>query len=156
LPLTFDGSCHGSTGFVRMLRLEATNPRFDASLPTLLTGDSRSRRIADRCKRMGSYLVIPDGIASLSNKALVAMLRGLEEEERLLSHRRRLIHDRIDRLQLERADASEADLEPLEALQYQEARLSERRLQVHKRIAELRIEVGDRRRSLRANLTLVE
>jgi hypothetical protein len=105
---------------------------------------------------MGSYLDIPDGVASLPNRTLRSMLQGLEDEERLLSRRRRLLHDRIDQRQVRQDDRAAFDCDLLGALQDEEGRLSERRLHLHQRIAELRVEVGHRRRSLRANLTLVQ
>jgi predicted nucleic acid-binding Zn-ribbon protein len=98
---------------------------------------------------------VPDGLTSLSNRSVKNMLRGLEEEERVLSGRRRHLHDRIDQLRVRQDDPTGSSLDLLGELQYQEQRLSERRLLLHQRIAELRIEIGDRCRSLRTNLTLV-
>jgi predicted nucleic acid-binding Zn-ribbon protein len=108
-------------------------------------------------RQMGIHADAPEGLASLSNRTLRSMLDGLEEEERVLSRRRRLLHDRIDELQGRQGDRPGHDPDTLGSLQYNESRLSERRLHLHQRIAELRIEIGQRRRSLAGpSLTLVE
>jgi hypothetical protein len=103
---------------------------------------------------MSTHPHIPDGLASLSDETLKSTLESLEEEESLLSRRRRLLHKRIDQAQTRQTDPPDRRRDVLAELQEDESQLSERRLHLHRRIAELRIEIGDRSRRFRANLTL--
>jgi hypothetical protein len=87
---------------------------------------------------------LPADVASLTNGALTALLQRAEEEERAMSHHRRVLHARIDNIPIGSGALPESEAELLCALQLEERALSEVRLQLHLRITELRLERGRR------------
>lgn len=94
---------------------------------------------------MGLYAgELPAEVASLTDGALTALLRRAEEEERSMSHHRRVLHARIDNIHSGTGALPEPDAELLSALQQEERALSAVRLQLHLWITELRLERGRR------------
>jgi len=87
---------------------------------------------------------VPAELESLTDDALVAFLQRAEDEERSMSHHRRLLHGRIDNTQMGRGAPAGFDPELLSALRQEERALSEVRLQLHLWITELRLERGRR------------
>jgi hypothetical protein len=104
---------------------------------------------------MSIHVEHPHQLESLPNRVLLSLLRDLEEEERVLSSRRRVLHEQIDDSQA-RNDAPGPTADLLGSLQQEERELSERRLQLHLEISRFRIERGNRLRGLRAQLRVVE
>ena len=103
-----------------------------------------------------SELADSQGVESLSNAALIALLKRLDAEELHISKLRSVLHTKIEALQASRDEAPEAAAE-LESTLWKEREISGRRLQLHKQINELRIERSRRLSSLRApSLTAVE
>jgi hypothetical protein len=98
-----------------------------------------------------SELAEPLDPSSPSTSALMRLLETLDGQEVSLSVQRRLLHDRIDQMQVENGDTPE-----VAALQAQERALSSNRLELHQRIIELRIERSRRIEGLRANLHAVD
>lgn len=87
----------------------------------------------------------------MRNAALMRLLDTLDHEEVTLSKQRRLLHDRIDRMQAEHGAPSD-----VAALQLEDRALSERRLLLHQQITELRLERNRRLAGLRASLHAVQ
>jgi hypothetical protein len=82
--------------------------------------------------------------ARLPSAALTELIERIENEERILSKQRHLLHARIDSLQVRSGDTSEFAVELLASLQREERVLSDRRLHLHQQITELRLEQSRR------------
>lgn len=99
--------------------------------------------ISDRMSELAAVLEA----SSLSNADLMSLLETLDKKEASLSEQRRLLHERIDQLQVQNGDTPE-----VAALRQEERSLSTSRLHLHQRITELRLERGRRVADLRADL----
>ena len=93
-----------------------------------------------------------DDLASLSNGALLRLLKEAQENERFLSEERRSVHHQLDNPD----GLSGPGADSLVALQRAERTISERRLQLHQWITELRMERGRRVSGSRPHLRVVD
>lgn len=82
--------------------------------------------------------------ATLPDADLDELLHALESEERLLSRRRNVLHDRIDFVGTGGAQNGAAESQ-MAALQVRERELAQHRRTLHVRIDALRLERGRRR-----------
>jgi hypothetical protein len=87
-----------------------------------------------------SHLEKTHEATSLSSAALTDLIARVENEERILSKQRRLLHTRIDNWRVRAEDTSEFAADLLASLQREERVLSDRRLQLHQQITDLRVE----------------
>jgi hypothetical protein len=94
------------------------------------------------------------GVKSLSNAALITLLKRLDAEERHISKLGSVLHTKIERLRASSDDTPESVAE-LESSLSKERETSRRRLQLNEQINELRIERSRRLYSLRAPLLTV-
>ena len=79
--------------------------------------------------------------AATDQAVLISMLQVLNKRERILSWRRRTLHDTIDSLYLS-APLDEQQVALLERLEHQERDLSARRRKLHAQIDELRAQLA--------------
>jgi hypothetical protein len=86
----------------------------------------------------------PDDLEPMGDGDLEALLESAEQEERLVSHRRRRMHTRLDGIAAYADTLPVTSAELLPALLQEEYELSERRLLLHQRITEIRLERGRR------------
>lgn len=91
-----------------------------------------------------------DEADSLSDEALAQLIHELEGEERSLSRRRAVLHDRIDFVRGGVASEIFAAGGQLEALSEREREVAEKRRLLHEQIDALRLERGRRRGSMPA------
>ena len=103
------------------------------------------RREAVMSLRMHRAMDGPVELESLSDGGLDTLLDSAEDEERSMSHQRRMLHARIDDIE-EGGAFGGVDAEVLLALLQEERALSDVRLQLHHWITELRLERARRLR----------
>lgn len=84
-------------------------------------------------------------LSTLSDGELTQLLRRLEGNERTLSRRRAVLHDRIDFVGNGVASEIYAAGDQLDALQQRERKIAEERRLLHERIDAVRAERGRRR-----------
>ena len=84
-------------------------------------------------------------LKSLSPADLIKLLERLESQEQAVSGQRRLLHSRIDNLNVRSGDTPEFASELLASLQREERFLSDHRLQLHQQITDVRVERSRRR-----------
>ena len=84
-------------------------------------------------------------LSTLSDGQLTQLLRRLESEEKTVSRRRAVLHDRIDFVRNGVASEIYAAGDQLEALLQREQRIAEDRRVLHERIDEIRAERSKRR-----------